>query len=222
MGSLSSGRHPTEDAKGLTYRYPALDIRSWRKEQLEAVGNRYRLDWLYRDIVVGTVEIEIKPNRLVLSDCCFGNTDLWAGQSLEIDLNWTACHFGGARPWFTCPVPGCNRRAGLLYLSGVFACRHCHKLAYRSQRQTEYQRAISRTQQLRKKLGWPAGILMPCGSRPKGMHETTFRKLEAKHNACWLAALGHWSERLGVLDAHLRYAITLSHDSAAEQNRQEA
>ncbi|GAB0151606.1 hypothetical protein [Marinobacterium sp. BA1] len=221
MGSLSSGRHPAEDAKGLTYRHPALDIRSWNKDQLAAIGNRYRLDWLYRDETVGTMEIEIQPGQLMLSDCRFGNTNLWADQSMSIDLTWTACNFGGVRPWFTCPVPGCGRRTGLLYLSGVFACRHCHKLAYRSQRQTEYQRAIDRTQRLRKKLGWPAGILTPCGNRPKGMHETTFRKLEAKHNACWLDALGHWSDRLGVLDSHLRYAVRLFGNTSvdADQNR---
>jgi hypothetical protein len=57
------------------------------------------------------------------------------GQRLPI--TWTACHFGGRRPWFICSarVNGryCGRRVAVLYLGGeVFACRKCCGLAYES------------------------------------------------------------------------------------------
>lgn len=41
-------------------------------------------------------------------------------------------HLGGKRFWFVC---GCGRRVGRLYLppgQGVFRCRHCHSLTYKS------------------------------------------------------------------------------------------
>jgi hypothetical protein len=44
-------------------------------------------------------------------------------------------HLGGKRFWFLC---GCGRRAGRLYLppgQGIFRCRHCYNLTYRSARE---------------------------------------------------------------------------------------
>jgi len=52
----------------------------------------------------------------------------------SVDLDQTACHFGGVRYWFVCPA--CSRRVGVLYLApghDYFRCRHCLGLAYESQ-----------------------------------------------------------------------------------------
>lgn len=56
-------------------------------------------------------------------------------------LDWTACHLGGQRPWFLCPTRGCGRRIANLYGGAIFACRHCYRLAYPSQRETPDDRA---------------------------------------------------------------------------------
>jgi len=48
--------------------------------------------------------------------------------------------FGGMRWWLRCPL--CNRRVKLLYMphkDSLFACRICHRLAYRSCRRVCYQ-----------------------------------------------------------------------------------
>ena len=62
------------------------------------------------------------------------------GAAREVDylvpLQFTECHFGGERPWFTCPGTGCHERVGKLYkppFRDRFLCRECHGLAYESQ-----------------------------------------------------------------------------------------
>lgn len=55
-----------------------------------------------------------------------------------IPLTATACNYGGERFWFRCPYTRnqltCYARVANLYLvSGIFRCRMCADLAYRSQ-----------------------------------------------------------------------------------------
>ena len=87
-------------------------------------------------------------------------------------LSWTPCNFGGSRPWFVCPGEGCARRVAILYGSGLgqLLCRHCRDLAYESQRMTELVRAKRRAEKAHSRLPL-------SGTRPKGMHQTTFSKL---------------------------------------------
>ncbi len=49
-----------------------------------------------------------------------------------IGLAWTLCHFGGWRPWFSCP--DCGRRVAVLYIVSAVRCRHCLNLSYNSKR----------------------------------------------------------------------------------------
>lgn len=63
------------------------------------------------------------------------------------------------------------------------ACRHCHKLAYRTQQEQQHDRACSKADKLRDRLGWEAGILNGNGCKPKGMHWRTFEQLQARHDA---------------------------------------
>jgi hypothetical protein len=58
------------------------------------------------------------------------------GQTIpeRIGLDQTPCTLGGVRRWFVCP--GCARRRMMLFcVGGVFRCRVCHRLAYRSMRE---------------------------------------------------------------------------------------
>lgn len=58
--------------------------------------------------------------------------------SYKVYFSSTECNYGGSRLWFVCPlvVKGvrCGRRCRILYLdNGLFGCRYCHQLSYRSQ-----------------------------------------------------------------------------------------
>jgi hypothetical protein len=79
---------------------------------------------------------------------------------------WTACHLSGRRPWFVCSVSSngryCGRRVAVLYGAGeLFACRNCHGLAYASQQESPRFRSISRSREIRVRLGGTPNLRDP-------------------------------------------------------------
>jgi hypothetical protein len=93
-----------------------------------------------------------------------------------LSFTWTPCHFGGERPWFICQH--CGRRVGVLYIIGVdLACRHCAGLAYQSQNENKWRRAIRRANKIRLRLGDEGNNFLSIPPRPKGMHHTTYYRL---------------------------------------------
>ena len=100
---------------------------------------------------------------------------------------------------------GGGRCAALLYIggAGIFACRHCYRLAYACQRETADDRAARRADRIRDRLGWQAGILNFNGGKPKGMHWRTFERLQASHDFHVNAALAGMAAKLGLLGERL-------------------
>src|SRR6516165_10851137 len=83
-----------------------------------------------------------------------------------ISVVYLRCRFGGSRAYFICPGPGdrtgCGRRITKLYLSRrYFLCRHCNRLAYASQYEPPWKRALRRGSTLRERLGIGVGITQP-------------------------------------------------------------
>ena len=60
-------------------------------------------------------------------------------------------------------------------------------------------RAASRAEKLRKRLGWEAGILNGNGGRPKGMHWATYRRLRSDHDALVQVSLRDIAVKFGFL-----------------------
>jgi hypothetical protein len=76
----------------------------------------------------------------------------WTPVEQRVPIIWTACHFGGHRPWFRCN--NCSGRAAVLYSAGeLFACRRCCGLAYASQQEPLSQRGLLKAQKIRERLG---------------------------------------------------------------------
>ena len=117
-----------------------------------------------------------------------------------VSLDWTACNFGGERPWFVCPGAGCNRRVAILYGPGrYFLCRRCYDLVYESQREYEMNRALRRTQTIRERLGGGANMKSPFPERPKGMHHETYWRLREAHGEAemeQLAGMRKWLDKM--------------------------
>lgn len=122
----------------------------------------------------------------------------------SVPLTWTACNFGGMRPWFLCPGVvnnvACGRRVAVLYgLGKYFLCRHCYDLTYESQRESEMYRALRKAQAIREKLGGSANMTMPFPERPKGMHHKTYERLRWEHDEAQeieLAGMVAWLDKL--------------------------
>jgi hypothetical protein len=59
-------------------------------------------------------------------------------------------------------------------------CRRCNKLAYRSQYEQPWQRALRRANKIKQRLGTDVGIGEPFPQKPKGMWARTFDYLLAE------------------------------------------
>jgi hypothetical protein len=131
--------------------------------------------WYIRDRLVFAAVIKAEVDALTLH--YFDRADDPHPSVQYLSLDTTPCNYGGRRVWFICPQ--CGRRVAILY-GTPFACRHCHQLDYRSQRETGSDRAVRRALAIRRRLGWPRGAV--SGDKPKRMHQRTFERLVAQHD----------------------------------------
>lgn len=120
----------------------------------------------------------------------------------KVPVTWTACHYGGARPWFLCPgvVDGrhCGRRVAVLYAAdSYFLCRHCYGLAYASQQEGRALRLLHKAQATRERLGGSASMDQPFPPKPKGMHWRTYERLRAEAEEADEASWQAVAERFG-------------------------
>jgi hypothetical protein len=90
-------------------------------------------------------------------------------------LTTSRCNFGGERFWFRCPT--CDRRTRSIFIVGPpFQCRVCLRLRYQSQRERLAARFLSKAIRLSKRLEG-TGDAFSFGSKPKGMHQRTYKRL---------------------------------------------
>ena len=177
MGGCGSGRNRSSHTDTTANRCQ-IDVRRWQREGLLRAGYGFVLEWKRDGEVVAAISVRTETDQVVLShrrpSYEHSSTDL----EYAVRLEWTPCHYGGTRAWFLCPARGCGRRAAILYMGGaVFACRHCYRLSYQSQREAPYMRAIHRAQAIRVKLGGSANLNEPFPWKPEGMRWSTFQQL---------------------------------------------
>lgn len=182
-GSGRSGGRPTVESS-LTLNLPRLFNTGWLKANTWTSGT---LRWS----IVGTGEETASMGfeaRLGEEEgdirLRWTSTNPWSGEKRQCEnrimLTTSQQPFGGRRWWFVCPHTG--RRAARLHLpsgANTFACRNAYQLAYRSQRETARDRALSRAFALRRKLS-DDGRIGAYISKPKGMHWRTFERAMEK------------------------------------------
>jgi hypothetical protein len=212
LGGFGSGRYgggPTVESAG-AFR---IDIDALRRDGLIRLGARagcvVRFSGPYHDL---DVECET-----YIHDPCnawvrlkYRMTDYFSGEEgeeLKIDdkvyLAPTRPHFGGLRWWFVCPQ--LNERVRKLYLplgGRHFWSRRAYELAYASQRETKFDRALRRARKLRLRLGGdPTDDEYP--DKPPRMRWATYNRLMDR----LVAADGVAEERLKA--ARLLWATAL-------------
>ncbi|MET0120460.1 MAG: hypothetical protein ABW124_05405 [Candidatus Thiodiazotropha sp. 6PLUC9] len=201
MGGMGSGRHWYCGAKDTTSDYLSIDVRRWKRDGLLAPHKSFAWQWSRSGGMSTSIEVRTEPDRVFLTYRHRNGTDDWRKENYPIYLDWTECNLGGERPWFICPAHSCGRRVAILYGGGIFACRHCHQLAYPSQREVAYDRAARRADKIRARLGWKQGVLNPKGwKKPKGMHWSTFERLNKEHDAFVQFSLEGIANLLNVSD----------------------
>ena len=205
MGGVGSGTWYRFDKKTTTDECHSLDVRYLHREDLLKPGRRFSLRWSRADRETGSIRIGVEGNDgpervLLLYRHRIGPGDEWEDVQEHVSLDWTACNFGGERPWFICRGAGCGRRVALLYgLGRYFLCRHCYDLVYESQRENVMYRALHKAQSIRKRLGGSANMTKPFPEKPKGMHSKTYERLWWEHHEAemeQLAGLREWLDKM--------------------------
>ena len=179
MGGFGSGRKSkvkcTED-------YWSIDINRWQRKYNLEPGDHFLGECTRSGRKATFTNVRAETSGLLFTYSYKRSDDVWDNLDYLIKLQTIPCHYGGVRYWFTCPVISCSQRVATLYKKGgYFACRHCHQLAYKSQREIKGDRADRKVNKIKQKLKWPGGILNPMGERPKGMHKKTYYRLLAQH-----------------------------------------
>jgi hypothetical protein len=184
VGGPGSGKRPFRSIAGGTDEYFAIDVRKLRTKGLRPAASALGQHICLAAIAHGSFADHISSS----------------GSGQLIRLEWTACRFGGSRPWFRCPVESCRRRVAILYGGPYFACRHCHRLAYPSQREAIDDRAVRRAERIRRRLNWPPGVANWKSTKPARMRWQTFERLSAEHEALVEVAFAGLKYRLRALE----------------------
>lgn len=201
MSGMGSGRR-YQGGKDTTSDMRALDVRRLQRDGLLTPGQAFGWNWTRNGEEVASIQVRTEADRVILNYRSRSNGGDWQPMEYPVHLEWTGCNLGGRRAWFLCPANGCGRRVALLYLgsAGIFACRHCYRLAYACQRESNYDRQARRADKIRERLGWEPGILNGSGWKPKGMHRRTFERLTAEHDTFVGVSLAGMAERFGLMN----------------------
>ena len=192
MGGCGSGRRSSYGGKPNTCDSMPLDIRKFARKGLLVPGSSFSWEWTVNDRKVASINIRVDLQSIVLS-YRMKSTDELVEQRVQTQTS--PCNLGGQRHRFTCPR--CSKRVAVLYAPGrYFACRQCGGLGYATQKEGAGDRASSRADKLRKRLGWEAGILNDSGGKPKGMHWKTYGQLKSRHDALVQISLHDISRKL--------------------------
>ena len=199
MGGVGSGRR-YQGGKQITTDTRALDVRYLHRQALLTPRRTSTLTWSRCGTIIASIQVEAQNERIILSYRYQRLDNDWENMEYPVYLEKTVCHLGGQRVWFRCPAQGCGKRVAILYGGKVFACRHCHQLAYESTREKRHDRASRKADRIREKLGWEDGILNSNGFKPKGMHWKTFHRLQINHDVLVNQALAGIMDRLRFLE----------------------
>jgi hypothetical protein len=189
MGGFGSTRWGLTRTRDTVETNCSLDINRLNRAGCLQSGYRGSLEWKRDGEQVAWIQFRRDGDRLILSYRVQRHGEEWQHVEQPTPIIWMPCRFGGARPYFVCPgiVSGiaCVRRVSKLYGAGTyFLCRHCYRLAYASQREDRYDRALRRANNIRMRLGGQPGMASPFPNRPKGMHHKTYERLQS---AVWSA-----------------------------------
>ncbi len=181
MGGFGSGR-PSGFGRDTVESCRSIDVNRLHREGCLASGWCGSWEWKRDGERVAWISMRAKENRLVLSYNYRLIGKEWQSVEEPVPIVRVPCRFGGTRPYFICPgvvngIP-CGRRVAKLYGPGrYFLCRHCYRLAYSSQSEGEWDRALRRTNTIRMRLGGDPGMAASFPDRPKGMWRRTYERL---------------------------------------------
>ena len=181
MGGFGSGR-TSGFGRDKVESCRSIDVNRLHKTGCLVAGWCGGWEWKRDGERVAWISMRAEEGRLMLNYNVRSNGEEWQSVEEPVPIVRVPCRVGGTRPYFTCPgvVNGldCGRRVVKLYGSGrYFLCRHCYRLAYSSQSEGEWDRALRRANKVRMRLGGDPGMASLFPKRPKGMWRRTYERL---------------------------------------------
>ena len=162
--------------------YISLDVNYMNRQGSLRPGAAGSLQWSCNGKRVSSVGFRMEGNQLTLNYRHRSSGGEWENIKEPIHVVRNPCRFGGTRPFFICPgvVNGvvCGRRVVMLYAySNYYFCRKCYRLKYSSQYEGSWDRAMTRANKIRERLGGEWGMESMLAPRPKGMWHRTYKRL---------------------------------------------
>jgi len=185
MGGFGSGRR-RDGSRDTVEDRRSIDVNRLCREGCLVPGWQGGWNWSRDGETVASIGIRADVGRLHLSYRWKSRSGgEWETVDEPVALIKVPCRFGGERFYFHCPgvVNGiaCRRRVVTLYMGGRwFLCRHCLRLPHASRSESAHDRALRRTQIIRRRLGGDASLLSPFPPKPKGMWRRTYERLHAQ------------------------------------------
>lgn len=176
MGGSGSGNRWRIGARDTCEGSNRVDLRYMRAHRMLVVGSAGTLSWSRGGERVGWIRYTVHRDTLELDYKVRSRGEEWTPINDHIQLERLPQPFGGERLYVRCKR--CYRRCLVLYGGAMFRCRKCHNLAYASQNQDACDRASSKAQRIRRRLGNDGGFEDPFPRKPKGMHWATYDRLE--------------------------------------------
>jgi len=178
MGGIGSGR-PSGTGRHTVDGCRSIDVNRLHKAGCLTSGWRGNWEWKYDGKRVACISLRFEEDRLVLSYNYRRNGEDLQNIEESVTTVHVPCQLGGTRPYFICPgaVNGvaCGRRVAKLHgAECYFLCRHCYRLAYASQSEGEWDRALRRANKIQDRLGGDPGIGIFSQPKPKGMWRATY------------------------------------------------
>ena len=181
MGGYGSGRPPMHRTN-LVEDCLSLDVNFLHRQGSLRNGSAGSLQWSRNGERVSSIGYRMEGNQFTLDYRHRSSGGEWEDVKEHVLVVRNPCRFGGTRPFFICPgvINGvvCGRRVVMLYAHGnYYFCRHCYRLKYTSQYENLWDRAMTRANKIRERLGgdWGMDELLP--PRPKGMWRKKYERL---------------------------------------------
>ena len=195
MGGSGSGR-PATFMTAKCEECHAIDLAWLKRNGLLMPGRSSTIRWSCGGHQTGAITIEVSQMGLRLSYRVPTTGEEWQNISEVIPFTETRTNFGGTRRWLQCL--SCGQACRILYGGTYFRCRTCLGLKYESQYEQAYARAASQAHRIRTRLGHYGGLYEPFPPKPKGMHWSTYRRLEEQDRLClegWTMGVARWLAR---------------------------
>lgn len=158
----------------------ALDVRKLQREGMLENNVRSVQSWSKDGELFSQASMEADSESVTIA---YKLTE-YTGQTHDIKqhvwLTTTPCNYGRERVWFECPR--CAGRVAFVYLSMTVACRKCHNLNYRCQRETDSDRGLRRLHRIQGKLkAGSYSSFEQAPERPRYMKQSKYQRLRFEH-----------------------------------------